>query len=856
MKMWFKNFTLRLIDLASLSITAYLLLYLLLRTGILDVPLLFLSETFNSLPPLIAYTFLFIVGFSLPLFLKKHNCYNITHTIKNDLRHPPAYLASFFVIAFSLYTHDLSELIDVPYAILFSAGTFLCLLMMLTKQSSKPEKESYDKSQNFDIKLWLEKEIPIANKNYDFTNLTAYAKRITTLLEKSKKSHQVAIRGEFGSGKSSLCKLIEEQLTTQGKKAYIFSYIDGWGRDHDSHAGQILEIIVEELSQYVDSSALSSIPENYINALNNSGFTGASSISHILGTNSKANPKNHLEKIDNLLKSIDKHMVIVLEDFDRSCEQEKTINSLAALLERIKELERINFILCIKATQDSILEKICTHIEDIPDIQHVHSQIIIEKFIELIENEIGSETIYIKQNYFFVKEFNPLIGTPRTLKQALRRTYSAWNNIKGEIHLFDLLHLNILRFCSPSAFIFFLNSFTTLQNIEKSKNNAETQKLKQKLAANLKSAIKLESDLQPAKVLIGSLFDHDIFDSDTATQRSAALAIYRHNTREQASDLQRIKNDRGSNYFIRAITESLNTNEAMDQKILKALYSKQPSKESIKILGDAKNKAQYGNYLKNLVDWTFATTSFDDELCQHLTNTLNSEITRNAKNNTSLYFEPRTTLDGRNKKNKEIIYLTCESIAKIFNFMDAANTNNTILTTKRKILEHLIKSNFSIAVEMIQYTYYFYAPEMKFQLCSLLFENIEENDNYDIFQSADRTDTKLIDDLFECHKEISRKTTTEEELDEFHKTLSKQSGIYKDHLTPMLLLHFDKNKHGLYKPLTKHWKVAELRRMLNDFKFDNTITYQYKNEIENLLVEWREYANHDFHPLKPKVTDQ
>ncbi len=846
MKFIEKHLILRLIDLAALSITAYLLIYLVLSTGVLDTPLLFLSEVFNSLPPLIAYLSLILAGFSLPLFLQRHNCYSINHTIINDIKHLPVYAAPLFIIVFSLSFHELAELVNTFHALAFCMGVLMCLLDMRRKQASElKDGLSGDESQTFDMKTWLNTESRIKNKNYDFINLSAYATRITALLESTEKSHQIAIRGEFGVGKSSLCKLIEER-SAQVNKEYIFSYVDGWGRDHDSNAGQILEIIIEELSLHVDSSSLSSIPENYINALNSSGLTGVSSLSHLLGTNSKINPKKHLEKIENILKAIDKHMIIVLEDFDRGCEQEKTVNSLAALLERLKELERINFIICIKATQKSILEKVCTHIEDITEISYEHTKDIIEKFIDLIESEIGADTIYIKQQYLFIKEVSPLIKTPRTLKQALRRTYSAWRNLKGEINLFDLLHFNILRFCSPEAFILFLNSFNTFKSIENlSRQNSAV--LKNKLSDEMEKVISSESDRQAAKILIGTFFTQDMFDVNTASQREAALADYRNNIGGRAGQMQRIKSDRLSDYLSRAVVEAVDKNEVRDQMTLRVLHSETPSEESISILLNADNDIHYKNYMLNFIDWTFASTFWANDLGQQLVETLLFEFHRNSKSNTSLYFEMGASFNFRNKNNNTLIYLTCEGITKTLRLRDAQNTNNAASKIREEIFIRIVRSNISIAVELIQYEFGNDHYDIKFQLYKSLFEIIKDNE-VDVFKGVDITDTKLIVNLFSLYLEVFKDSNevSKEDVREFHKALCQQIGIYRGGLIPMLLFHFEECRN-IYNPyFLEDWRSDELEKLIGDFEIDGALEYQYKNELVALLEKWKEYARNDF----------
>ena len=55
-----------------------------------------------------------------------------------------------------------------------------------------------------------------------------------------------------------------------------------------------------------------------------------------------------------------------------------------------------------------------------------------------------------------------LLDTPRSLRHALGRTFSAWQTLCGEIDFDHLLAVNVLRFGAPACFLFLVRRWDRL----------------------------------------------------------------------------------------------------------------------------------------------------------------------------------------------------------------------------------------------------------------------------------------------------------------------------------------------------------------------------------------------------------
>lgn len=215
---------------------------------------------------------------------------------------------------------------------------------------------------------WIIDDEPISHPKSDLFGLTSMAERCTDLLLQENIS-SIGINGPYGSGKSSILKLIKHFLQDdafrrhgefRGKIEVIT--IGGWGRDESTIDQQILSRIVDVLSKYVDCLSISGLPKRYKNALlgtNNSIVNVLSSILY-----HSADPKRSLKKLDEILSSINLRIILFIEDIDRN---EPSDVELGSLLDRLKKLSNVSYIITLGLAHEyeEIVNRVCDQIESL-----------------------------------------------------------------------------------------------------------------------------------------------------------------------------------------------------------------------------------------------------------------------------------------------------------------------------------------------------------------------------------------------------------------------------------------------------------------------------------------------------------
>lgn len=215
---------------------------------------------------------------------------------------------------------------------------------------------------------WLLVEKPISTPREDLFEHKIHAKRIATVLSQDIAS-SIGILGPYGTGKSSLINLIQyylEQNTVTGFKGEIITCkVDGWGRVSGTVAHKILSISVEEVKKHVDCLSIVALPENYRQAIGESKTPLGAVVSALL--NASHDPVSQLRKLDNILAAARLRLVIFLEDLDRNVSDEIIQTEMPALLDRLRSLKHVSFVLAIGTERrfSDILIRICDHVEAI-----------------------------------------------------------------------------------------------------------------------------------------------------------------------------------------------------------------------------------------------------------------------------------------------------------------------------------------------------------------------------------------------------------------------------------------------------------------------------------------------------------
>jgi hypothetical protein len=359
---------------------------------------------------------------------------------------------------------------------------------------------------------WIHKDEAIKSPAEDRFGMDVFARRITEMLGQTPLK-TITVVGPYGCGKSSVLKMIEyyckhpDQLNEGNKEkqsvcAYplnnvIMCTVNGWGLEEGTSAEQILQTVIEELCRHTECTSIVGLPREYRKALAGSGgMLGKIADTLLYGWDK---PRDVLNKLDALLARIDRRMVIFLEDIDRDRRPEIFFNEIAALLDGLKELENVTFVLAIgeERKEDSVLLRIAEHIEAIPRLDRRSAikacktlrEYCLSKLdptLKVISDEerdrrmgiwrsdpVGSVAEVHEQMQKPIDWITMLLNEPRLLKAALRRTYQIWEKLFAEVEFDDVLIVNTLRVAAPEAFMFVHENVAKFQYFGSGHQNPE-----------------------------------------------------------------------------------------------------------------------------------------------------------------------------------------------------------------------------------------------------------------------------------------------------------------------------------------------------------------------------------------------
>ena len=298
----------------------------------------------------------------------------------------------------------------------------------------------------------------------------------------------VALIGPFGSGKTSLCNLIEDIYKNHNndskERKIIFCRFEAWQYlTADAAVRGLLDHIVSQIKERVDSFQLNSIPERYLDALGACPHWIFRVFSILLKR--KKSSEEIVYILQNILLRINKKVVVFVDDLDRlENHSPQAQDAVAAALNQLQNLTSVQYILCVgpsvildregtfrKCNYD--LLKSTRFQELVPSLQ---GKYIIESIKALRDKVISSDEnmVYIwheKETHDPLK-YNPMIDhlenimasqiirmiqTPRQLKTVERETRDKWKSLKGEISWYDLLIFNIIKACELPVFEWIIN---------------------------------------------------------------------------------------------------------------------------------------------------------------------------------------------------------------------------------------------------------------------------------------------------------------------------------------------------------------------------------------------------------------
>ncbi len=350
--------------------------------------------------PLLRYAILCLIAAGVATVVMRLGGLHPNFTHKTMMRYPPFWFAVLIawstIITIVVYHHgpDIYSICDVavhlfPFLsavcigviLAFVSDAFECARCFRTPEARKNSRTLHDTRSAFsnddDLITWILEEKPIRHPEDDIFGHAIPARKIATLLLRETPS-SIGIVGPFGSGKSSLINLVEYYLNMReelrrnsGSNLNLYSgnivccRIDGWGRTSGSVALKILALAIEKVRCHIDCMSVVSLPENYHKAIAGGKSWGGAVLSALLQTSH--DPVVQLLKLDDILAAADFRLIIFLEDLDRNIGDEIIRDEMPALLDRLRVLGQISFVLAIGTEHQysDILIRICDHVEAI-----------------------------------------------------------------------------------------------------------------------------------------------------------------------------------------------------------------------------------------------------------------------------------------------------------------------------------------------------------------------------------------------------------------------------------------------------------------------------------------------------------
>jgi len=383
-----------------------------------------------------------------------------------------------------------------------------------------------------DLQEWLSEDRPI--ENADDNRLPAHldtARRVLQRLIAQPDSQEagsgnVAVIGRYGSGKTSICNLVESEyrrLSQQNPNwpRLLFCRFEAWGYlDSRAALRGLVEVAAATALKEADEPSLWSLGESYLHAVAEVGTGWAGSIVALLrGTQS---PSNLLEKLDDLLVRLDRRLVVFVDDLDRiEAVSDDQQQALAQALNQLKSVANIGYVMTVGPAQWATaggrqrrplldLLKLTQFQELVPEIDLQVALDLVRQLRDQAKNEPSlflpwAETDDSEKDPLrwsrvlrlmeldtptFCTVLGELLRTPRALKTALRETHIAWkHDLKGEINWYDLLLANALKVAEPAVFEWVLRDKDFFM-IQKGKIGGEDAEKKRQEAKEIRERLR------------------------------------------------------------------------------------------------------------------------------------------------------------------------------------------------------------------------------------------------------------------------------------------------------------------------------------------------------------------------------
>lgn len=332
----------------------------------------------------------------------------------------------------------------------------------------------------------METDQPISNLGEDKLSRETFVKALASEIDKNrtKECNVIGLYGKWGAGKTSIIKLLDEQL----KKKYFFtSYFNPWRYKSEdvllkelflkilegARTDKKLNSRIEELGKLLDEySQFISIPKisiwGFAFDFSNSAKGFAKGIGKRLKGNDSIDSKK--ERINNVLGDLALPLIIFVDDVDRL-----DVGEIQSLFKLIKLTADFNNLIYVIAFDDEMVSKALaknygtgevsdgkSFLEKIVQlplrIPYVNEQERFEYSIGLLNEWVEKNKISLPDKYqsAFVQKFKGLhdnfIKTPRDSKRLINSVSFSHQCLKEEICVYDIILLETIRIFAPQVF--------------------------------------------------------------------------------------------------------------------------------------------------------------------------------------------------------------------------------------------------------------------------------------------------------------------------------------------------------------------------------------------------------------------
>ncbi|MCK4819541.1 hypothetical protein KA005_27485, partial [bacterium] len=356
------------------------------------------------------------------------------------------------------------------------AGHILACLVKKLQRHAKTALSQKTKKQGLDA--WLADDQPIQSESESlFAEHSSVAKRILNklLTEPKPESHiltSVALIGPYGSGKTSICNLVEDIYLKDRKRhnlpELLFCRFEGWQfMSAEAAVKNLIDVAAREVFQLVDFPELWRIPQKYVEAIKASGSWWSSVCAILFGGSD--NPEEIASIFGDALVRLNVRLVIFVDDFDRIEEDAfATQQAVAKALNQLQNLPNTQYVISVGPTidirQKSGIVKRSWDLLKLTRFQELVPKIdpgeVISKIREYRDDALQDSSYYFPWAERNEGESDPLlwhqefrhilssvglggsllglVQTPRVLKSVLRESHNAWEGgLKGEINWYD-----------------------------------------------------------------------------------------------------------------------------------------------------------------------------------------------------------------------------------------------------------------------------------------------------------------------------------------------------------------------------------------------------------------------------------